>query len=50
MHVGIDFDNTIACYDELFHRVCREAGLLPEGIPANKSDVRNYLPEQGKEF
>ena len=49
MHIGIDFDNTIACYDELFHRICREAGLIPSDIPANKSDVRNYLREQGRE-
>lgn len=49
MHIGIDFDNTIACYDALFHRVCHEAGLIPAGLPANKSDVRNYLREQGRE-
>lgn len=49
MHIGIDFDNTIACYDELFHRVCLEAGLIPPEIPANKPNVRNYIREQGKE-
>jgi hypothetical protein len=49
MHIGIDFDNTIACYDELFYKVCLESGLIPASLPANKSDVRNYLREQDKE-
>ncbi|MGB0581541.1 MAG: hypothetical protein ACPGVU_17730, partial [Limisphaerales bacterium] len=49
MHIGIDFDNTIACYDDLFHRICFEAGLIPGEIPKNKSDVRNFLREQGRE-
>src|SRR6266576_549715 len=43
MHIGVDFDNTIVCYDALFHRVAREKGLIPTDLPVNKSDVRNYL-------
>jgi len=27
--IGVDFDNTIVCYDALFHRVARERGLAP---------------------
>src|SRR5579863_3735431 len=49
MHIGIDFDNTIACYDALFHRVSVEKGLIPPEVPANKSDVRNYLRRMGNE-
>jgi hypothetical protein len=49
MHLGIDFDNTIVCYDALFHRVCVEKKLIPAETPANKSDVRNYLRRIGKE-
>ncbi len=49
MHVGIDFDNTIVCYDRLFHKVCFEAGLIPQEIPPNKSAVRDYLRAEGKE-
>ncbi len=49
MHIGIDFDNTIACYDALFHRVCVEKGLIPPEVPVNKSDVRNYLRRTGNE-
>jgi hypothetical protein len=48
-HFGIDFDNTIVCYDALFHRVCVEKGLIPPEIPVNKSDVRNYLRRIGNE-
>jgi len=43
MHIGVDFDNTIACYDALFHKVAREKSLIPADVPVNKSDVRNYL-------
>lgn len=49
MLLGIDFDNTIVCYDALFHRVCRERGLIPAEVPINKTDVRNYLHQAGRE-
>lgn len=49
MRVGIDFDNTIARYDDLFHRVCRDAGLIPESLPRSKSAVRDHLRETGRE-
>lgn len=47
--VGIDFDNTIACYDEIFHRVALEKGLIPPGIPQTKENVKNYFLNIGKE-
>ncbi len=43
MLVGLDFDNTIVCYDRLFHRLARERGLIPESVPATKGAVRDYL-------
>lgn len=49
MRLGIDFDNTIVCYDALFHRVAREDGVIPAELPVNKSDVRNHLRAVGKE-
>ena len=49
MLLGVDFDNTIVCYDALFHRVCRERGLIPADVPVNKSDVRNFLRRAGRE-
>ena len=49
MLIGVDFDNTIVCYDRLFHRVCVERELIPADTPVNKSDVRNYLRAAGRE-
>jgi hypothetical protein len=48
-HIGVDFDNTIVCYDSLFHRVCRERSLIPADVPVSKSEVRNYLRRVGRE-
>jgi hypothetical protein len=49
MRIGIDFDNTIVCYDSLFHQLAAERGLIPAGLPADKESVRNFLREQGRE-
>jgi len=49
MRIGVDFDNTIVCYDEVFHRVACEQGLIPESVPVNKGAVRDYLRKAGRE-
>lgn len=49
MLLGLDFDNTLICYDNLFHRVALEQGLIPANLPAQKNCVRNYLREQDQE-
>ena len=49
MHIGVDFDNTMVCYDSIFHRASVEKGLIPSEVPVNKSDVRNYLRRIGNE-
>jgi hypothetical protein len=49
LHIGVDFDNTIVCYDDLFHRVALEQHLIPGDLPRNKSEVRNHLRSIGKE-
>lgn len=49
MLIGVDFDNTIVCYDGLFHRVAVEQGLIPPEIPATKGQVRDYLRQCGNE-
>jgi hypothetical protein len=49
MLVGLDFDNTIVCYDRLFHTLALERGLLPDGVPATKGAVRDHLRAIGKE-
>lgn len=44
MRIGIDFDNTIACYDGVFHAAGVERGLIPaEGVAHDKTSVRDYL-------
>jgi hypothetical protein len=47
--VGVDFDNTIVRYDELFHRIAVERGLIPATTPVRKNDVRDFLRARGRE-
>lgn len=47
--LGIDFDNTLVCYDELFSRIAREQNLITDAIPARKETVRDELRRLGKE-
>jgi hypothetical protein len=49
MRLGIDFDNTIVCYDQVFHQVAREQNLIPADLPVSKQAVRDYLRAAGKE-
>jgi hypothetical protein len=49
MRIGIDFDNTIVCYDDLFHRIAMEHSLIDETVPIAKQAVRNYLRQCGLE-
>lgn len=49
MIVGIDFDNTIVCYDGAFHRAACERGLIPPNIHPSKEQVRDYLRSVGQE-
>ncbi len=49
MRIGIDFDNTIACYDGVFHAVAVERGLIPADIPTDKQSVRDFLRAQGRD-
>ncbi len=49
MVLGIDFDNTIIKYDELFHKIACEKGLIPAELPKQKNVVRDYLRETGIE-
>src|SRR5262245_17133268 len=47
--LGVDFDNTIVRYDELFHTVAVEQGLIPATTPVRKNEVRDYLRRCGRE-
>ena len=49
MLLGVDFDNTIVCYDQLFYRVAVEKGLIPSEVPASKGKVRDHLRQCGQE-
>jgi hypothetical protein len=48
MRIGIDFDNTIACYDGVFHKAAIEQGLIPPGLGASKNAVRDFLNGSGR--
>ena len=49
MIVGIDFDNTIVCYDGLFHEAAVAREMIPaETLPAKKA-VRDFLRAAGRE-
>lgn len=49
MRIGIDFDNTIANYEGLFHKTALRLGLIDEQIGRSKEDVKNFLNGQKKE-
>ncbi len=49
MRIGIDFDNTIACYDGVFHAAGVERGLIPAEVATDKTSVRNYLRSIGRD-
>ncbi len=49
LRIGIDFDNTIACYDTVFYKAALEKNWIPKDLPSSKSAVRNYLRSIGKE-
>lgn len=49
MVFGLDFDNTIVCYDDLFHRAALDLGLIPATLPSGKGLVRDYLRREERE-
>lgn len=49
MLVGVDFDNTIVCYDEVLHRVAVEQRLIPQELLATKETIRDFLRQCGRE-
>ncbi|QPH52608.1 hypothetical protein [Pontivivens ytuae] len=48
MRIGIDFDNTIACYDGVFHRAAVDRGLIPPDVGMSKNAVRDHLNSSGR--
>jgi hypothetical protein len=49
MRLGIDLDNTIVCYGDLFYRLAGQSGLLSEDCCSDKQAVRNHLRATGRE-
>lgn len=49
MIIGIDFDNTIVCYDNVYKHIINERLIVPPHIQANKDNVKKYLIDQGSE-
>lgn len=49
MILGLDFDNTLIRYDELFYQVALDKGLIPSDLSKTKNTVRDYLRQVGKE-
>jgi hypothetical protein len=49
LSLGVDFDNTLICYDGVFHRAAVDEGLVPAATPARKEAVRDHLRAAGRE-
>ena len=49
MILGIDLDNTIVCYDQLFWRLACERGWISSSVPCRKECVRDELRRLGRE-
>ena len=43
MRIGLDLDNTIVCYDEVFQFIAKDLGLVSETWKGGKSRVRSEL-------
>ena len=48
MKIGIDFDNTIVCYDTVFHRLAAQTGLIPVETPVLKHAVRERMRQDDR--
>ena len=49
MLIGLDFDNTIVCYNEAIALLAEELFELPADVPHTKLGLRNYLRAAGRE-
>jgi FMN phosphatase YigB (HAD superfamily) len=49
MRIGIDLDNTLVCYDQLFWRLATERGWISPRLPPRKDRVRDELRRLGRE-
>ena len=49
MIIGIDFDNTIIDYNNLFYTAGLSLGVLPGNVDCPKKSIREYLIGKGRE-
>ena len=49
IRLGLDFDNTLIDYDEVFYKIAFQKGLIPKSVERNKASVRTYLVNKNKE-
>ena len=49
MRIGLDFDNTIVCYDAAIAVLAERLLDLPVEVPRTKLDLRNHLRATGRE-
>jgi len=49
MRIGLDFDNTIVCYDQAIALLAEELFELPEEVPRTKLGLRDHLRAKGRE-
>ena len=47
--IGIDFDNTIVVYNNLFYKIALDKKLIPAKFPKNKIKIRDFLRNQNKD-
>jgi hypothetical protein len=43
MRIGLDFDNTLIRYDEVFRQAAEQRGLLAPGFAGSKQDIRDAI-------
>ncbi len=48
MLIGVDFDNTIVCYDQVFLSIARERGLISPDQVLSKRELHDYLHGRGQ--
>lgn len=49
MLIGLDFDNTIVCYDKAIVRLSDKLSMLPSDLPRTKLAIRDYLRKANRE-
>lgn len=49
INIGIDFDNTIVDYSNLFGKIAFEKKIIKKNISYSKKNIRDYFVDQNKE-